>query len=123
LAGEFHSVNAERIKAGIDRIKKTLEDYTDGWANEKARSEIFNACNSMEWECDSSYVKVKIGYIRIAADNLYAARKHNKFKQGSSSGVDVLRAEIHSLLIVIEDQLNEFSRLGIISNTQPPTEL
>jgi uncharacterized protein YecE (DUF72 family) len=113
-------VNLEKIQPEVDRIRRVLQARDDGWANEKARREIIEACNSIERSCDSSYIAEKLIDIRISTDNLYSARKHHKFEQGSSSGVKVLRAEIQSLLVRIEDQSNELAQSDIVSDDQTP---
>jgi hypothetical protein len=99
------NLNADRVRTGIAKAKKILEECDDGWANEKALREMLDACDSMEWACDEGdYIIEKIGDIRIAAKNLYSARKHKRFDDGTHGGVRVLRGQIASLLRRIEIQ-------------------
>jgi hypothetical protein len=96
-------VNLQKIQAGVDRIRLALQARNDGWANEEARKEIFEAYNLIEWSCDQgNHIIEKVGDIRIAADHLFSARKHLKFKRGSDNGILVLRARIESALHQVE---------------------
>ena len=92
-------VNIKRLQAGIIAVKGILKNYPEGGANEIAKEEMLDACNAMEWSLDEGdYFIEKIGDIKIAAENFFSARKHLRFKQGSSSGIEVLRSQIYSLL-------------------------
>ena len=92
-------VNVEQIQNGTDRIYRVVDARCDGWANEEARREIFDACNLIEHSCGpNNHIVEKVGDIRIAADKLFSARKHLKFAQGDESGIIVLRSRIRSCL-------------------------
>jgi hypothetical protein len=96
-------MDTEKIQTEIAKIQKILVDHPGGEPNETARrlvkihlGAIFRAAP------DEGYVREKASDILVVIDRYYSARKHLKYRQDFTSGVEVLRGQIESLLGRIE---------------------
>src|SRR5512140_930099 len=99
-------MNTTQYKAAIDAFNKTMADCTDGWANDEARAAVLRRIADIKVAAGDStsdgYFSGIIHKLERQVDELYSARKHLKYRDGSRSGVEELRSRIHSSIYRLE---------------------
>jgi hypothetical protein len=94
-------------QAALDVFKRTLNEYTAGWANAEARSAMLNRLADIKLSAGDDlrvdgYFSEHAHKIERYIDELYSPRKHLKYESGSGSGVEELKRRILSSLHRLE---------------------
>lgn len=98
-------MNKEAINAAVAKIREILDEHTGGQPNEAARIQVRQHADAIvdsARDQDQGNFVVMAHAIQIEIDRYYSARKHLQYRRGFTSGLDVLRGEIDSLLARIE---------------------
>lgn len=89
-----------KYQAATDVFNGTLNEFTDGWANEQARSVAMTRLTAIAREAEDmrygGYFSGLYHELETFIDALYSPRKHLEYKRDSRSGVEVLHSRILS---------------------------
>ena len=107
-------MDSTKYQAAIESLKKTMEQFSGGHDNTEARSaaqsclmEIKIAAGDMSLD---GYFSGEVHKIEGYVGELFSPRKHQKYRDGSKSGVEELRRRVDASIRRLQSYPSMFAK-------------